>query len=276
MKGLHERIMEELKNKIDRDILQKIPRRIPIIGGVAILSWDPKLMNYAKDVGSALLKHIPNVRSVWIRVRTIGIKREPQMIHVAGDKNPVVIHKELRTFFKLDISRITFSPGNTGERARLLKLVKGKILDMFACVGNLSMPLAVHGFLVYMIEINPLAYKYLLETIRLNKVERNVVPMFIDNHYLDLKDMFDHVLMGFLPEPDIEQLAIAINAVKKRGGWIHYHCVARRDKVLQKVSEVKEMTQSLGANIEKLMWRKVKGVAPNVWHIVIRMYVRRR
>ena len=45
-----------------------------------------------------------------------------------------------------DALKLTFSSGNHTERQRLINIVEEgeKIIDMFACVGNLSIPISVH------------------------------------------------------------------------------------------------------------------------------------
>ena len=78
---------------------------------------------------------------------------------------------------------------------------------------------------VYSIDINPTAYQFMQENIRINRVFGRVEPMLGDSKDIvqtQLQGVADRVLM-LLPEKALEYLPAAVSALKKTGGWIHYY-----------------------------------------------------
>jgi len=273
-------LQKRLENKINGRLLNLLPGRIPVIGGAALLHLKREIVPYEREIGEALLDLMKNVKSVWVyRAPTATIFRIPNLECVAGDCNPEVIHKELKTIFYLNIQKITFSPGNAGERKRLLRIISPQdiVLDMFACVGNLSLPIAVNvkPKKIYAIEINPLAYKYLLKNIRVNKVESIMVPFLMDNRDWKEEGFADHVLMGYLPEPDNVQLRIALNSIKPEGGTIHFHTIVKIGNEMDKLGEFRKKVEKEKFNVKQLKMEKVKPIAPHRNHVVIRAYIRK-
>ena len=167
-----ELLVELLVEKIPKELLMHIPHRWWFVGDVLITTIPEELLEYRNDVGRAFLQLEPKrARTVLGKTGpTKGITREPNFEHLAGDKNTETVHKELGCLFKIDAAKLTFSPGNHFERKRMIDTVKkGEfIVDMFSCVGNLSLPIAVHKSPKKIIaaEINPYAFKYLEENIQ--------------------------------------------------------------------------------------------------------------
>lgn len=273
---LKEQVQRELKGKIPEKLLNRIPSRYPIIGSALILRLRRELKKYGEEIGRAFLKAVPNIKSVWMVETTEGILRQPRTVFLAGEKNPIVFHKELKTVFKVDIERLTFSPGNREERKRLLKIIKPSevVVDMFACAGNLSLPIAVNIDVkrLYAIEINPYAFRFLIENIVLNNVQDKVVAIFGNNMKFMLRDLGDHVLMGFLPEQTPEQLSVALNVVKD-GGIIHYHTLAVKNEEQIKLNEVINRIASLGYKPLLIDQKIVKSYSPSKNHVVYRIKI---
>jgi len=278
--SLKELLKSRLKEKIPKELLDYLPSRYPIIGGAVLLHLRQNLVPFSKIIAEELLNLLTNARSVWVKKgKAEGVYRAPHYVCVAGDCNPIVIHRELNTYFKLDISKLTFSPGNSGERERLIKIVSKSdtVLDMFACCGNLSMPIAVNvkPKRIYALELNPLAYSFLLDNIRLNKVSNIICALMIDNHFWDIEEIADHVLLGFLPRPDKYQISIGIRAITPEGGMLHYHVATKRENKHYEVEYLRDLIRKNGYKVIKIHTQKVKGVAPNKIHIVIRAEIKK-
>jgi len=277
--SLKEKLIEKLKGRIPSQLLPLLPSRYPIIGNVALIRLKEQLLKYEKEIGEAVLE-VLNVRAVWrFAGKTEGVIRTPRIIHLAGDPNPIVIHKELGTLFKLDISKLLFSPGNAGEREKLTKIISKDdvVLDLFCCCGNLSMPVAVNvkPKIIVGVEINPLAFKYLLETIRLNKVSHIFMPINIDNHYWSEENFATQVLLGFLPRPDEEQLRIGIRSILWDGGTLHYHVALREEELMEEREYLMKTVKREGYKIINMSIEKIKGIAPRINHYVFRIKLRR-
>jgi len=278
MVSIKEKLMEILKGKLDNSILSELPSRYPMLGEAILLRLKPRSMSYASLIGNAILNIVSKAKSVWVFVgKTYGVIRRPQIVCVAGDCNPIVTHKELKTTFRIDISRLTFSPGNSGERARLVEIMDKQdvIVDFFACCGNLSLPIATNKKpkKIYALEINSLAYSYLLENIRINRVSHIVQPFLMDNHYWNIFEIADHVLLGFLPAPDRIQFELALKTISAEGGIVHYHCVIRKEILTDEIRRLEKLANKVGYRVIKLEYQRVKGVAPKLDHFVIRLHV---
>lgn len=274
---LKEILMQKLRDNVPANILSKIPSRFPVIGRAMIIRLHPDLMPYGEEIGNMILENINNIDSVWAILKTGRVIRKPRVIHLAGKKNPIVIHRELNTLFRIDITRITFSPGNQTERKKLLKLVGDEevVVDMFACVGNLSLPIAVNKAprIVYCIEINPYAYRFLVENIALNKVEHKVVPILGNNLLFKKEDIADHIIMGYLPEPQ-SQIEVAVRVAKK-SALIHYHTLVRRGYEKIKKEDVARNIENMGASVISASWEIVKSYSPAYNHMVIRLHIQK-
>lgn len=70
---------------------------------------------------------LPGVNRVVKLGRIKGLKREPEVEVLLGDGTET-IHRENHCLFKLDVSRIMWSKGNTTERKRIAGVVeKGRL-----------------------------------------------------------------------------------------------------------------------------------------------------
>ena len=187
-----------------------------VIGDILVLKNEPDNLQELLD--------LPEVKRIVKLGRINGPKREPEVEILVGD-NTETIHRENHCFFKLDVARIMWSKGNTGERKRMANLVEDgeTVVDMFAGIGYFSIPMAVHSnpAKIYSLEINPVSYGYLKENIVLNKVEDVIEPILGDCREFAPKNFADRVLMGYIGNTH-EYLDKAVDIVKP-GGIIHYH-----------------------------------------------------
>jgi len=268
----------KLSSAIRPELINQLPSRYPLIGSAILIRLKKDLLPYKDIIGKAILEIEKEAKSVWLfREPTKGVFREPQIECISGDCNPIVLHKELKTKFLIDISKLTFSPGNAGERKRLVDMVRENeiIVDFFACCGNLSLPIAVNKKIKKLItvEANSYAYSFLLKNINLNKVNDVVSPFLLDNHYWSTFNIADHVLLGYLPAPDKYQVEIGIKTLKATGGILHYHWISKEDNYKENVENLIHFICSLSKKVKLLEIQKVKSVAPRKNHYVARLLV---
>ena len=151
-----------------------------------VLNLKPALFPHQVVIAETILDLLPFIKTIYVHSGGIrGQFREPSQMHyVAGEKKSVVRHVENRVIFEFDIEKIMFSKGNIYERRYLPKLVQSRetIVDMFAGIGYFSLPIAIHAnpTCIYAIEINPVAYEFLVKNISLNHVEQLVHPILGD------------------------------------------------------------------------------------------------
>jgi len=243
-------LFEILKEKIPKELWDYIPRRYKILGDIILIKIADELEEYKRVIGETLLNLHPRCKAVWRDKGKEGMLRKPNVELIAGSGS-VTIHKENGCYFKLDVTKVMFSVGNQGERMRIVKLVKDGevIVDMFAGIGYFSIPIAVHSKpkVIYSIEINPESYSFLLENIKLNRVD-TIVP-----------------ILGFLP--------VAINALKDEGGIIHYHESTPEAVLNRPIERIKSVCEKLRKNVKILNFRKVKNYSPGVYHMVVDAYI---
>ena len=251
--------------------LELLPTGFDRVGHVVIISLPSELMHRASDIAQALLE-LKNVRTVALREGGIaGRHREPRLRVIAGDPSTGTVHREGGCWFKLDVSRVMFSPGNLYERARLPKLVEpGEVIvDLFAGIGQFSIPIAKHArpSLVYAIELNPVAYDYLRENIRLNRVGHLVKPLLGDCSAVAPRGVADRVVLGILHVTH-RYLPLALEVLKPSGGVIHYHesvpSGLRFERPIERI-----LGAAAGRGVEVLGKRVVKRYAPGVDHVVV-------
>ncbi|MDD3985963.1 MAG: class I SAM-dependent methyltransferase family protein [Methanobacterium sp.] len=203
--------------------------------------------------------------------RINGLKREPDVELIHGE-GTVTTHKENKCLFKLDVSKIMWSKGNTTERKRMSNIVQNgeTVVDMFAGIGYFSIPIAVHSkpAKIYSTEINPVSYSYLCENVKLNHVEEIVKPIFGDCRIKAPKGIADRVLMGYIGNTN-EYLDVAMDIIKK-DGIIHYHeSVPDKLKFIRPIERIQKAAKNIDREVEILNKRIIKPYSPGVFHVVV-------
>ena len=80
-----------------------------------------------------------------------------------------------------------------------------------------------------------------------------------------------------LPEKALEYLPIAVSALKKTGGWIHYydfqHAVGNEDPTEKTKLKVAEKLDGMGVSYEFACSRVVRSTGPNWYQTVLDIHV---
>ncbi len=268
MRNANTNLIQLLDDVLSRDELEQLPQGWQIIGDVIIVSIPTTLQKRKKEIGNALLELHPRCKTSLMMKGVKGRYREPNVEKIAGDGTET-IHRENGCLFKLDASKIMFSPGNLEERMRMSKLGKGTIVDMFAGIGYFSIPMAIHSHpkRVIAIEINPLAYNYLCDNIELNDVEDIVQPIHGDCSSVTPVGLADRVIMGSFEA--FEYLEQGFNALKS-SGILHYHETTPEKLVFDRpIRRILGSAAKLGRSVKILGLNKIKKYSPGVWHVVV-------
>jgi len=265
---------------------KRIWSRVEIIGDIAVIR---RPFSYPIErlrlLASEILRRLPYVKSVWCAVSEVkGEYRLRDFIHLAGEVRSTTIYKEHGCLFKVDITKVYISPALNYEHIRVAKLVReGEyIVNMFAGVGLFSIIIAKHAkpSKVISIDINPDAYKLMVESIRLNKVEGVVIPELGDAAEVSRKyfSMADRVLMP-LPELAYRYFEIAVKLLRNEG-FIHVYEFQRamnKDEAVALVSKkYLELSSKLGMESKVEYARIVRSVGPRKYQVVLDMYLRKR
>lgn len=263
-------LMDILKGEMTAEELSLLPRSWYILGDIIIVKIQPELNGFTHKIGAALLDIYPRCKSV---LRDFGIEgqfREPVREIIAGYTSET-IHKENGVLFRLDAMKIMFSQGNLRERTRMSRLGKGEnVVDMFAGIGYFTLPMAAHSrpARVTAIELNPTAYRYLVENARLNHVDDLVQPVLGDCIERTPIGEADRVVMGMVQVTD-RYLKTGIRALKP-GGVLHYHQTIPSWKFPDAaIGDISKAAKALGLSAEILGYARVKKYSPGVVHAVV-------
>jgi tRNA wybutosine-synthesizing protein 2 len=254
--------------------------RAKFLGDIALVKITRHLEGVEDTIARKIMARYPHVRSV-IGVYSVSGKLRTPIAHlIAGDPNTETTHREYECQYKLDALKLMFSLGNSWERIRISQLVSAgeTVVDMFAGVGQFTIPIAVKAEpgKIYSFELNPDAYRYLLENIRLNHVEEKVIPIMDDcrrSLSYGLEGKADRVVMGYY-RGTLEYLPYALKLIKQTGGFIHFHELAERgvgwEKLLKSCGEV---AGSQGYSVRLNGFREVKTYSPKLSHWVLDLYI---
>ena len=273
---IKERLQNAFQDIMNLKQLEKSPAGYSILGDIAVFHHiDESIRDYKGLLGEIILEIDPNCKVVVEQINTLTLFRTPIINHIAGESRTRTIHREFRTVFHLDIAEITLSPGNKGEREKLIHEVQDNeiICDMFACIGNLSLPIVVNNPTVtaYGIEWNQTAYNFLEMNIEANNVSNRYYPIFGDNRENTPINFASRVLMGFFGS-DEAQFNCALEALKDEG-WIHYHSISSRDSLKEPKKYVKKISKASDCDIEIKEIRKIKKFSPTKQHLCTDIYV---
>jgi tRNA wybutosine-synthesizing protein 2 len=263
------RIREILSRELPRDLIQMLPKHWVQIGDVLILPLRPELEPYKHRIAEVYAE-VLGVKTVLRKGRIGGEFRETNYELLYGS-DTITVHVENGVKYKLDVAKIMFSPANVKERVRMAKVAKpGElVVDMFAGIGHLSLPMAVHGKArVIAIEKSPYTFRFLVENIELNRVRDRMTAYNIDNRDFPGEDIADRVLMGYVVKTH-EFISKALS-IAKDGAIIHYHnTVPERLMPREPFETFRRIAREHGYEVEKLNELVIKRYAPGVWHVVV-------
>ena len=258
-----------------------LPKRWKRVGEVGILNLNPELLPWKREIGKIYLEFLPELRTIAHKVGiTTTPTRQPDNEVLAGDTNTITLHKELGCKFWIDALKLTFSNGNHAERQRMIKNCQKpeQIIDMFACVGNLSLPIAVHNPTVKIIgtEINPKAFKFLEKNIQENQVKKQYQVVLGDNRKVTPKDWADRVIMGYFTSDNAQFAAALASLRQEQGGIIHAHGLSSSRMPTDWQPQIQAViTESFPHLTLKTSHKKIiKSVAPGINHFVNDLEIR--
>ncbi|SEQ82610.1 class I SAM-dependent methyltransferase [Natrinema salaciae] len=276
--------------------LESAPGSWAVIGSVILVAV-PEGCPDETALGEALLEVHGEADSVLAdegiaNDGTAGTYREPRTRLIAGQRETETIHTEHGTKYGLDPATVMFSPGNQAERARMGDLADSgeRVFDMFAGIGYFTLPMARAGARVTATEINPTAFRYLLENAVLNDVGDRVDAYMTDCRDLATEIDADRVVMGYYGSGDgadadadtgderghgtrtdeaRDFLDDALAALVP-GGVVHYHEATPESRLWERPLERLEAAAAdAGRELEILETRRVKSHSAGVAHVVV-------
>ena len=263
------------------ELLSLLPHSYKRVGHVAIINLHDKLLDFKNSIGQVLLDCLqPSIRTIARFVKPIsGVTRKPDIEWLAGDPSFETIHSELNTKFCINPQKVMLSAGNHFERKRLLSAIQGRcdskfvVLDMFSCVGNLSLPLIKNNSdcSFIFLELNPVAVSYLRRSLELNKIPAHRYTILQgDNRITCPINVADFVLLGYF-DIDGDQLLCALGSLNrsKSDCWIQIHDTGNLDAESTVIKDFQTiLTSEPFWKLDSLIKHTVKSIGPGLEHWV--------
>lgn len=267
-------LKQALKGVLNDSEINEVYSSFDIVGDIVIIKIPDSMSAKKQLIADAILSKVKPVKSVFMQSSPVqGDFRVRDVEYVAGENRTLTIYKEHNCRFKVDVSKVYFSPRLATERKRIAGMVNEDevIVNMFAGICTFSIIIAKkHKCKIYSIDVNPDAYSLCVENVKLNKVTENVVPMLGDAKDIimkELKGKADRVLMP-LPERAKEYLEYAIMALKEKG-IVHYFTHVHSDSrkfALNVCAE--ELASIMNVKYELKGARVVREVGPRFYQVV--------
>lgn len=268
-----ERIRSHLNLPIE--LARELPRKWELIGDVLLLPHISSALREVEERVAAGYAEVLGAKTVLEQSGVSGPWRLPSARKLWGN-GTVTIHRENGVMFKLDVSRLMFSSGNLSERMQMARVCReGEVVvDMFAGIGQLSLPITVHSkpSKVYACEINPEAFSYLQENVRLNRAWK-MIPLHGDCEEVAPEGVADRVILGHFESH--KRLGKAFRVLRDRG-FLHYHETCPNELLPRRpLGRVEGIAGKAGFVILNATLRRVKSFAPGVSHVVVDLEVRK-
>lgn len=230
-----------LAEKLTEDEVRLVPSSFDIVGDIAVFQNFPEeLKKKEKLIAGALMSLNKNIKTVAKKIGTVSGKyRLPKVKIVAGKKTKETVHKENGVLLKLNVEKCYFSPRLSAERLRIARLVKKgeRVLVMFSGIAAYSLVISKNSNAgeILGIELNPVAHRFALENLRINKAS-NIRVYFGDVKKIlpKLNKKFDRIVMP-LPRNAEGFLDLALKHANKKA-VLHFYDFEQADE-LNKAAE---------------------------------------
>ena len=172
--------MDENEINVD-NLLKTLPNGFEIVGKIAHMNLRDQYLKYKYFIGQLILDKNPSLSTVINKVGKIdNVYRTYDMEILAGEENYNVEHKEGNVRFQFDLRKTYWCSRLQNERDRVLKLLKKNevLCDAFCGVGPLALRACKQGVKVYANDLNPDAYTYLNNNIRINKLNKDNIKTY--------------------------------------------------------------------------------------------------
>jgi len=246
--------------------VERAPRRWERIGDVLVLRFPLRELREARAIAK-IFGTVLRVRTVIQDVSGIhGPLRTPD-VRVLWGSGTETVHVEGGIRYALDIARVMFSSGNLAERIGIADRVRSGsvVVDLFAGIGYFSLPIAVRSRAetVYACELNPVAFRYLVENTRLNRTT-NLVPLLGDCRDVAPPRVADWVIMGHFDAR--EYLDVAFQTLRSKGTIVYHELCPKEQYPDALTRRLAAAARAHWMNVRSIQTRIVKSYAPGIVH----------
>ena len=251
---------------VPEELRPLLPSSYDTLGSIALVKMADEVAPYAPQIGKAIIATQKSIKTVCMDSGIVDEFRTRNVKIVAGDKTTETVHREYGMTFKMDVAKVFFSPRLATEREVVAKQVEAGevVIDMFAGIGPFSVLIAKTRSpkVVYAIDLNPEALRFMKENIALNKAVA-VTPILGDAREEIAKlEKADRIIMN-LPHDASGFVADALRALKP-GGTIHYYEIMEDTALQPRLDEIADTARREGRVLKELDRRKVKSYSPTM------------
>lgn len=256
-----------------------------VVGDIAIIRVLKPGILCEKDyevIAKAIFDSNPRVKTILRQDSPVESQfRIRRLTYIAGEKRTTTIHREYGCMYRIDLSKVFFSPRLSYERVRIARSIcEGEyIVNMFSGVGCFSIAIArlAKPRAVYSIDISRDAYTLMRENVYMNGVDHIVIPILGDARQT-VESRFEGIADRVLePLPDLAYayLDVALKALKPEGGWIHYYNFihVKSMGVNYEIDRVRRRVERMGWKVAYAKARRVRSIGPNWIQIAVDLYV---
>ena len=252
------------------------PTKWERLGDVLVLRLSEAAQEHGAAIGSAFAETF-DAQTVVEDVSGIhGVFRTPE-IRILWGRGMEVVHLEGGVRYTFDVAKVMFSSGNLPERTSIASKVPDRavVVDLFAGIGYFALPIAIHArpARIYACELNPVAFHYLLENLRINRAP-NVMPLFGDCRTTAPRGEADIVLMGHFSARDY--LDVGLECLRGAGLIVYHELCPKEQFPEAPIGRLTSAARTQWYDVEAVRSRILKSYAPGIVHAVLEARVRRR
>jgi tRNA (guanine37-N1)-methyltransferase len=247
-----------------------------LLGEVAIINYRGKDPSAYERLAELIMMKHPKVRAVYLKLRTQGAFRLPELVLVRGERVTETEFKEYGLRFRVDVTKAYVNPRLASEHRRVAEAVSDgeDVLDMFSGIGPFSIHIAsLRSSRILAVDINPYASYYAAMNVKLNRraLKGRVVVMRADARILAnlLDTRFDRIIMNN-PTGALSFVDVACRLLKRRG-ILHIYKLVEREERLEEV--VERRLKDEGCEVLEMNVKKVREYSPDQVIVVADVYV---
>ena len=258
-KGEKPSYREQLSRILTKKEFSQLARGYDQIGDIVVIEFTGS-RSKEREIAQILIDSNISIKTVLAKAGAVrGKYRVRKLRYVAGIENFIATCRENGCTFRFDTRKVFFSNRLSYERSRILGLVKDRenVMVMFAGIGPFAIEIAKanrHSKIVA-VELNRFGYRYMLENVKLNKVD-NVKPVLGDVKRVSVKyrNFADRIIMP-LPMSSMNFLDEAYKVARKRA-IVHLYAFADKPETVK--DAVRMHAKKKGYEVRFLEWREVR------------------
>ncbi len=271
-------LKEALLSKLSIEEFAFAPKSFDSFGDIAVIEIPKELNKKKKIIGQTLIDIQPRFRTICsIESNHEGEFRVQKLKVIAGKKDLIASYKESGILLKIPLGEVFFSPRLSNERLRIAKEIKkGEVVGcFFSGVGPYPIVFAKNSLMkrAVGIELNPIAHKFAIENLVLNKCSNKIDFVFGDvkKVYKKFKNTFNRIAMP-LPHTGYQFLDEAFFCIKKKG-IIHFYEIIEKDNFKLVENQIKDSAKRMNKKIRIISKKKVRQFSPSKEQVVFDILV---